>query len=217
VPPRTIDDVQDSLDQAFGWRRTELLALKTAILEAEHKSPQSPLTRALARAGVALLYAHWEGYAKEACQCYVDYVAIRRLRHDELNDGFLQTSLMALGRRVTTGDEGGRSALLDAVRRPQASRASIPRKTIVDTKSNLRYSVLCEIFEAVGFPTDKFTLRDKLIDRSLCDSRNSIAHGRDHYPSTGSFSALHDDVIDMMGDIRDLILASVRQQLYRRQ
>jgi MAE_28990/MAE_18760-like HEPN len=71
----TIDDLQDRLDSAISWRRVELSALKSAVEQAENRSPGSPLSRALARSGVAMLYAHWEGFVKEACQAYVDYVA----------------------------------------------------------------------------------------------------------------------------------------------
>jgi hypothetical protein len=53
---------------------------------------------------------------------------------------------------------------------------------------------------------DKFATEDKLIDKSLCDSRNSIAHDRDHYPEPGTFDALHLEVMEMMEDLRDIII-----------
>jgi len=212
---QTTNDLEDRLDAAISWRRTELHALKSALESAFRNSTDGPMTRALARSSVALLYAHWEGFAKDACQAYVDFVAMRRLRFNELNDGFLATSLSALSKRIESGDESAISLLLDVVRRPDMARARIPKSSIVDTKSNLRYKVLTEIFSCIGFSTSKFETKDKLIDRSLCDTRNSIAHGREYFPDPAAFPALHDEVIEMIEDLRDLIMSSVRLQDYK--
>lgn len=213
---RTIGEVEDALDDALSWRRVELQALGAAIAEAERSSPGSPLARALARSGVAMLYAHWEGFVKESCQCYVDFVARRRLRLDELNEDLVRTVLQSLSRRAAGGDESSIAALVEAVTRPTVARARFQKGGIVDTKSNLRYAVLAEIMTAIGFPVSSFATRDKLIDRTLCDGRNGIAHGRSMYPAPGSFAVLHAEVMEMMEEIRDLILAAVRQGSYRR-
>ncbi|MFB4283857.1 MAE_28990/MAE_18760 family HEPN-like nuclease [Nonomuraea sp. MTCD27] len=216
MAPRTVDEIEDLLDSSFAWRRVELQALGAAIADAERSSPNTPLTRALARSGVALLYAHWEGFFKDACQAYVDYVAKRRLLYSELNDGFLRTVMMALGKRAATGDEAGLAVLFESIREPEKSRARIPKNTIVDTKSNLRYVVLVEIMRAIGFPYDHFATKNNLIDKTLCDGRNSIAHGRDYFPASGSFVDLHAEVLEMMEDLRSVIMSNVRTEQYKR-
>ena len=193
----------------------ELQALKTAISEAERRSPNSPLTRALARSGVALLYAHWEGYVKDSCVAYVDYISKRRLHCGELNDGLLLTVLESLSRRITSGDEKARKALLEAVRQPSNSRASIPKATMIDTKSNLRHQVLTELLFKIGLSSETFATKGNLIDVTLCDSRNSIAHGRDYFPIPGDFPQLMDEVIGMMEQIYDLIASAARLSQYR--
>jgi hypothetical protein len=211
----TIDDLEDRLNSAISWRRVELSALKSAVEQAESRSPGSPLSRALARSGVAMLYAHWEGFVKEACQAYVDYVAKRRLKCSELNDGLLRTVLLGLHKRALGGDQLANDDLIQVARRPEQTRAKIPRSTIVDTKSNLRYSVFADILYSVGISMDKFATKSHLVDRSLCDARNSIAHGRDLFPGQGDFSELHHEVIAMIEDLRDLIMANARQGLYK--
>lgn len=213
---RTLDELADRLDEGMAWRRIELQALKTAIAEAEGRSPRSPLTRALARSGVALLYAHWEGYVKDSCVAYVEYIAKRRLRCDELNDGLLITVFESLGKRLSSGDEEARIALLEAVRQPSKSRARIPKTSMIDTKSNLRHQVLTDILFRVGLPVETFATKGNLIDITLCDSRNSIAHGREYFPVPGDFPQLMDEVIGMMEQIHDLITAAARLSQYRR-
>jgi hypothetical protein len=214
---RTLDDLESLLDESISWRRIELQALKSALVVAAQRSPTAPLARALSRSSIAMLYAHWEGFVKEACQGYVGYVAIRRLKCKELNDDLLRTVLLGLQRRLTSGDDQAAIDFIDLVRRPDEVRARLPKETMVDTKSNLRYSVLADIFSSIGFSTERFETKGNLIDKSLCEARNSIAHGRPHYPNPLDFPALQNEVIEMMEDVRDLILASVRTQSYRNQ
>lgn len=125
---RTLAELQNALDANFSWRRIELAAMTTEIERREKSSPGSPLARALARSGIALLYAHWEGYTKEACQHYVDFVVMRKLKYGELSDGFALVALQDLLRRAFNSDPFAEADLLDAVRRPSVARARIPRK-----------------------------------------------------------------------------------------
>jgi MAE_28990/MAE_18760-like HEPN len=210
----TVADVEDAVNNSLSWRRIELHALKSAIYDAEKNSPGSPLARALARSGVALLYAHWEGFISDSCQAYVNYVAKRRLRLAELNDGLLRTALASIAKKAAVNDERGIAALVEVVRNPQ-SRALLPKKTMVNTRSNLRFEVLVEIFESLGFPLDKFETKGPLINSSLCDGRNSIAHGRDLCPGPGAFEDLHREVLEMMVEVQSMIRDCVRGDHYK--
>lgn len=213
---RTVAELQNSLDDNLSWRRIELAAMTTEIERRERTSPGSPLARALARSGIALLYAHREGYTKDACQHYVDFVTMRRLKYGELSDGFVLTALRELLRRTFNGDPGAEADLLEAVRRPATARARIPRKTAVNTQSNLRHDVLIEILSLVGLPSQQVSTKKNMIDRSLCEARNDIAHGRDHYPTVASFTALRTEVLEMLEWLRDGLLENARTQAYRR-
>lgn len=215
MAPQTVEQIEDALDTSLAWRRTEIKAMQAAIADAERRSPGSPAARAFARSGVALLYAHWEGFVKEACQLYVDFVAKRRLKCAEVNDGFLRSALLALGKQALSGNEASLEALISAVRTPEKERVKIPKSTMIDTKSNLRFSVLKDILDSIGFPCEQFATRGQLIDRSLCDTRNWIAHGRYHYPPTGSFDSLQREILDMMESLRAIIVANARQRGYR--
>lgn len=210
----TATDVEDVISKSLAWRRIELHALKSAIAEAERKYPDAPLTRALGRSGVALLYAHWEGFVKDACQAYINYVAKKRLRLADLNDGLLRTALIDIARRAVSKDERGLATLVDAVRNP-ATRVTLPKRNMVNTRSNLRFEVLIEIFQSLGFPTVGFEMKGPLINSTLCDGRNSIAHGRDQYPSPGSFADLHGEVLGMMLEVQSIIRECIRTNRYK--
>jgi len=213
---KTLAELEAFLDDAFSWRRAELVALETEIARHYKNSPDSPLTRALARSGVALLYAHWEGYVKEACEAYLEYISVRRLRYQELCDELVITALLGLLRRVDTGDDVAHESLLELVRRPDTARARMPRReSVVNTKSNLNYEVLAGLCIKLGLPESEFTTRKNLINRSLCDARNQIAHGRLYFPDAGGFADLRDRVLEMLESMHSLLVSHARDGRYR--
>jgi MAE_28990/MAE_18760-like HEPN len=209
------DDLGDQLDSSLAWRRVEMQSIKSALQDAAAKSVSSPLTRALARSIVAMTYAHWEGYTKEVCQAYVKYIARRRPKCSDLNDGLLISSMKHLNRRMTSGDAAARLALIEAVRRPADARARIPPDTtLVDTKSNLRFDTLRTIFDSLGISVQDFETKANFIDKSLCDMRNAIAHGRDAFPPAADALDLYEEVLELMEKVRDRIMAEVRTSGY---
>lgn len=215
VPARTIEELQDALDASLSWRRVELSSLRNEVERSARRGAHSPLARALSRSGVALLYAHWEGFAKDAFGAYVDFLSRRRLKVSQLNDGLLRTVFAGLQRRAARGDAAAASAMLEAIRRPDSVSAPMPRSGVVNTKSNLRYDVLVELLDAVGLDAAEFATRSNLIDRLLCDARNEVAHGREHYPAPERFNELHAAVMTMMEALRHRILEAVRLETYK--
>lgn len=161
-----------------------------------------------------MAYAHWEGFVKEACREYVKYVAQRRPKSGTLQEGLLVSCFMHLSRRISSGDMAAREALVEMIRRPTETRARIPQDSLVDTKANLRFDVYCSMMEGIGLPYDRLSTREHLIDRSLCDMRNSIAHGRDAFPKSQDAIDLHGEVLDMMETTRDVIMAAVRTSAF---
>jgi hypothetical protein len=213
--PSTTEDLGDSLDTSLAWRRAEMHSLKSEIALIAPVSANAPRSRALRRSAVALLYAHWEGYTKDACQAYLDFVARRRLKFGELNDSFVLLGARRAAISVGGGDPGAEAKLIELVRGGSEMRAVIARAGVVNTKSNLRHDVLVDILRSLGLPCDVFQLKAALIDRSLCDLRNDIAHGRDACPTSAEFADLHDEVLGMMVDVQNLVISAAASGRYR--
>jgi hypothetical protein len=211
----TLEELQDALDDNIQWRRLELLAIKNQIASLDGRTAATPRGRGLLRSGVALLYAHWEGYTKEACQSYLDFVAIRRLKYGELSDSFVLASLQRIVGPAMQGDPSAEAKLLEIVRRGPTVRSQIPRESVVNTRSNLRHDILREIFRKLGLDVTKFDTKGQLIDRRLCDQRNDICHGRDNCPTIEAFIELHSEVVEMIETMRDLIVAAANGSEYR--
>jgi hypothetical protein len=203
VAAHTLEQLQDRIDASISWRRIELSALGNEISRPS-RATASPLARALARSGTALLYAHWEGFTKESVQAYLDYVAKRRLKMAQLNDGLLQTVFASLHKRMASGDPQAVRLLCDAIRRPELARAPVPRQGIVN-----------DILQSVGLQHEPFKTKKHLIDTSLCDARNEIAHGRERFPSPREFEDLHESVMIMMEALREAIMAAAREEEYK--
>lgn len=211
---RTSEEFADALDSAFSWRRTELHALKTTVEGLADSELDRPYSRMVLRSGVALIYAHWEGFAKQACQTYLDYIARRRLRYRELRPELVSTAVRPLLERSMRE----RADLLAFARDLMSIgevRAKLPRTGVVDTGSNLRFERLAEILVALGLDSAPFATRQHLIDVRLCDARNAIAHGDFALPDRDGVLELHSIVIAMMGELRSQLNNAVVTQGYR--
>ena len=64
-----------SLDRQLSWRKKELTALKFWVENGEEN-----VRNTIIRASLCLLYAHWEGFIKEAATRYVCFVAQQGLK-----------------------------------------------------------------------------------------------------------------------------------------
>jgi hypothetical protein len=214
VSAGTPEEFADDLDDGLQWRRSELASLRTAVEKLAAADETKPYGRMLLRAGVALLYAHWEGYAKESCQHYLDYVALRKLKYTELSRPFAMTALRPLSERAGKVPDD-LSRLLDLVLREGDERARMPRQGVVETGSNLRYDTFVRILGHLGLDPSPFETRQQLIDQRLCDGRNDIAHGKAVFPTRESLLELQEIVIDMMEKLRSQLIAAVFAKAYR--
>lgn len=210
----TAEELGNDLDDSFQWRRTELATLKSDVEKVREIGGGRPRDRMVLRSAVVMLYAHWEGFVREACQGYLDFVAVRRLKYQELNDALLHTTLSNLASKAER-DSNMLAELALAVRNGGAGRARFPRAGVVETKSNLRFEVTAAILERLGLPLGMIGTRAQLIDRKLCDARNEIAHGKTMFPRRDDVLSLHADVIEMMEHVRDVVLQAAAGRKYR--
>ncbi|MEU5805599.1 MAE_28990/MAE_18760 family HEPN-like nuclease [Streptomyces sp. NPDC047718] len=211
---RTLAELQDALDEDLAWRRSELHSYLSATRRAESDSPTQ---RTLCRAGVPLLYAHWEGYAKHCLSLYLQYVGRRRLTYGELHPAFV-----ALGHESSLDSQEGLSATRRIVRRAQALlsgdsvRATIPWRRGVDTQSNLNSSRCFDLFESLGLDASPLNTKARLIDYRLLKARNEIAHGQYLDVGVESYEELHLEVLVIMNFVRNTVNAAAENGLYKR-
>ncbi len=208
---RTAEELQDLLDADLAWRRTEMQALLAQV-----RAARGTTRAALTRAGLALLYAHWEGYAKHALSEYLRFVARRKLKMRELHPGFVAMAVDAEMRRLPDlSTTQLRNAMVRRLLEPGDDRPHIPARE-VDTRSNLNSEVCRELLETLGLDAAPFETKGALIDYRLLRARNEIAHGRWSAVEADDYEELHDEVITMVVTVRNLVMRAADEGHYRR-
>jgi len=208
---RTIEELFDGLSSDLAWRRKELSETK-AILD----SAIGRRVDALIRSAVPLLYAHWEGFVKYAASAYLEFVAARRLRLDELAANFVALSLRPRLLEAARRDDAGlQTEIVTVLIGGRSARSALAFRDGVDTKSNLSFAVLTNIMNSLGLSPDLFATKQKLIDERLLFRRNNIAHGKYLAISAAEYDELHHQVLEMLETFRNLIDNAASASLYR--
>lgn len=205
--------LSDALAGDLGWRKKELTDIRLMAQLATNRARR----RALTRCGIAIMYAHFEGFTKQAGQAYLEYVAAQRLSNDELAKNFLALALCEVlspvveSRRASSYERGVRLLLESG-----NTRAVIPYKTAVRTESNLSSRVFRDIIFTLGLDYDIYASKEKLIDARLLEKRNHVAHGEDIELDDVDYDDLHDSVIGLLNGLRNQIENAVMQKLFLR-
>lgn len=207
---RTLEEFNDAIDEETVWRKRELTTARTLVQQAEAAAQRANL-----RAGVLILYAHWEGWVKATSRLYVRYVNGKRLRYSDLSTAFLgnalKTKFVSL-QQASAPTTHNDFALF--VQSGMASRASVSEE-LVQTHSNLSSAVLFDILERLGMPSrPEFTLRANLIDEELVLKRNTIAHGQYLEITKDDFLALQGDVLALLELFTDDLRNAAATQSY---
>jgi hypothetical protein len=200
VKIRSISIFQDELDKGFAWRVKEISGLKMSV-----ESKAMSLARStLIRAGVPLLYAHWEGFVKQASQDYLEYVSNQRLKYNELSSCFVVFGAKKyLSHVVESRRTAVNIAAVEFFRSGLEQRADLSLSNAINTKSNLKSEVFLDIAMSLGVPLDSYSTYSKLIDESLLARRNAIAHGEYLDLDADAFRGLADEVIKLLRMYKD--------------
>jgi MAE_28990/MAE_18760-like HEPN len=211
---RSIDDLSRRLYDDFTWRREELSNLKNLI---DTKTFSSAKHNALLRSGLTILYAHWEGYIKDAGTCYLEFVSRKQLLYCELKTNFVA---IAMKDKLKDAQESNKATIFaeaaEFILHRSSERSDIPYRGIVSTASNLSSTILREIICILGLDYSFFELKENLIDEKLLNRRNIIAHGEYLSLDREEYFELHEQVLLMMEEFRTQIENNAVSASYRR-
>lgn len=211
---RAPSELTDALDSALAWRKKELTTIHLSI----SGTPRDHEKALLRRLAVPILYAHWEGFIKQASEFYLEMVARQGLPYEKLQPCFVA---IALRRIFSEAQESNKThshlAVTEFLLFNQANSAKIAFKNVIDTKSNLNSDVLKNIFETIGIIPDSFwTGNFLLIDGSLLKTRNSIVHGQREEVDDPTYLQLHKFVIAGLDYMRSCVENAATQKRYQR-
>ena len=196
---RSLLELSEFLDRELSWRKKELTAIKLMLGSLRPHERQAML-----RAGLCLLYAHWEGFVKNAATSYVTYVSTRGLKYRELAPNFV-----ALGFRGRIREFGAsarpslHTKLVAELMSDLKDQASLSPNTAVDTASNLNFENFEEVLCVLGLNRNAYLSKKALIDERLTRNRHQIAHGQSLQIEEREYLDLHSEIIDMVDLFRN--------------
>jgi hypothetical protein len=171
----------------------------------------------MTRAGVALLYAHWEGFVKAAATLYLEFVCMQRCENSTLADNMLAIVLRSrlqaaqASKKIET-----HVSVVDFFRTQMKQRSRLPYRNVVRTEANLSSAALLEILGVLGLRSADYESKFYMIDHQLLAKRNHIAHGSALDVDVDDYVRLHDEVLALMGLLRNQIEnAAVTRQYLR--
>lgn len=190
---RTLDQLQTGLDKELGWRVKEIGAFNVA------SKANSQQAKYFVRAGVALVYAHWEGFIKTSSEMYLSYVGSRQLTYRDLKSCF---ALFGLKSKLSTLAESRKAAsnirAFDFILAEMGETAIMNLSSAINTESNLTSKVFENIASSLDIDLSAYNTKFNLIDESLVKRRNQIAHGEYLDISSREFGELAGEIVGLM-------------------
>lgn len=190
---RSTEELLNYLDDDLAWRRKEIIELRATARLAKAKKADVHV-----RAGVSMLYAHWEGFIKNASNAYVVFVSALGMKTRELQDSFVALSIKT--KLTQMGDSGKSTVAVSAIAHLMSvlDKPALLPATGITAEGNLKSEVFVNIAGWLGIDIAKYSARFNLIDETLLASRNKIAHGEYLNISPQRFESLADEVLELM-------------------
>lgn len=208
---RTLTQLQEALDSEMSWRIKEISDFKL------NSKIQSASSRTFIRAGIALVYAHWEGFIKAASEDYLNFVDQQGHIYRDLKACFVLFGLK--GKLAFLHSSRQAKPNIDALNFVVAEMdkpAKMTMSSAIDTESNLTSKVFSNIAASLDISTLPYETKFKLIDESLVNRRNKVAHGEFLDLSAADFIILADEVLHMMRSYKTDIENAASLKSYKR-
>ena len=203
----------DIISEDLVWRKKELTSIRSRVDLAKNKQLQDFEIRA----GILLLYAHWEGFTKYSTDCYLNYVKNKKLKYNELSNNLLALSLKSYIHELNTNFQHKLHAdFLNFIENGLDDRAKWNLESAIDTKSNLNSEVLENILSVIGIPKIYFELKFKLLDEQLLKNRNSIAHGNYLLIDKKEYFNIHKEIFTLINVLFNELTNLVTMEKYKK-
>lgn len=209
---RSQEECLNAIQADSAWRKKEIATLKGRLSGSE-EGDRGPLLRS----GVVMIYAHWEGFVKTACELYLMYIneMIQR-RSIGLSKHFTNLLMWKMFRQ-----KGEHHFLKNPVpflemcsEWPCAPEELLPTD-VIDTELNLNSKVLKRLTLTFGLDYSPFETKEKLIDETLLKKRNQIAHGERIPVLPEDYEIIEQEIRKLIDHFQELIETGIEQKQYR--
>lgn len=221
IEPRTPTLLYEAIEKDYSWRISELSNFKNSIAFAKGKAKEGMI-----RAGVTLLYAHWEGFVKKIADLYYQFVSFQNLKIEELNDAFVSIALRSeISKLLNSKKLKQHQTLVKALFEVKDKEAHFSQISPIKT-ANLNFDIFEDVCVLIGIEPSTFLERyrksferniELTIDEDLVKRRNTIAHGEYLSIKEEEFKILYDVVINgFLYNFKEIIMDAVQSKKYAR-
>ncbi len=214
MKPRTLELLVDCIDQDLAWRKKELSTIKSSV---DGASPSDNRQITYIRCGVALLYAHYEGFVKSTAQTYLKHITYQRVQYSNLTSNLLA---IVLKNRISGFSDTRKASTLQEVVdffvNGMSDAANVASGKAIYTGSNLNSERFREIVWILGLDYKAYETKEKMIDERLLAKRNRVAHGEYIAIDPKGYAELHRSVILILDDFRTQVENSAALKHYKK-
>jgi len=206
---RTQDDFLEFLDRELTWRKREFSQYSFQLQALNTKD--MPL---MLKTGVALIYAHWEGYIKISSRKYFEYLRVVGGDVSGYTENVIAVCLYKT--HVTKNEKMPFAEFYDAVRKARSPNFKFHGaiEDAISTKSNLKYDVFAEILTMLNIQSAPYELKKQFIDHKLCYLRNAFCHGEKIDVDKTNFDILLSTVSELLENFKTDLSNIVVSQTY---
>lgn len=200
---RSLEELEDGLDKDLSWRKHEI-ALITGLVQQSN----GPKKITLIRAGIALMYSHWEGHIKQCGILYLCYLNHLAHKYCDMKDNFAYLSLaeeFAEGFSINKFES--QKEVFSYIQSGLANKFKVDEKKVIDTESNLKSGVLLNMLQQLGLDIAPFELKNNFIDKIMVKNRNCIAHGEriGDNELANAYNQIEKDLLTMIETFQNMI------------
>lgn len=208
---RTVNDLFDRIAEDQSWRKKEVSIFAQQVSESD-----VAVRPALLRPAVALLYAHWEGFIKNALFYYLVYLNDQKIPLKSLRAEIAARCVRGrISAAATVARISPHVEVISYIRSEEGNPARIPiLRSDVDTGSNLTFEVLSDLLMSVALSSVEYLPFQGLVDEHLVGSRNKIAHGESHYIEMEQWVELRHEIFELMDQIAFQIVEAAESRAY---
>lgn len=173
---RSRSELQDQLDKDISWRKKEITTVGFCISGARrHKKGL------YFKSGLALLYAHWEGFVKHAARCYLELVKSGGHNYSQLCNSFLFFAVnRELSGQVKLTNVNTYEQVASVFDNPSCLNFNVDVSKFIETREhqNLDSKEFRRLLKKLGLDYySSYELKEQFLDTKILSVRNKIVHG----------------------------------------
>ena len=210
---KSIEKLEEKLEEDLSWRKKELIDIKTLIKDETNNIDNNILIRS----GIALLCAHWEGYIRYVANMYVVYICNCKITANELKENFLalllKKEILKNGKTDKTSIHTELISNIDSIKEKNFYIKYTDDNRIIKTNSNLSYDLFDEILKSIDIE-NKYELKRNYIDYSLLKRRHEVVHGEKTDFEIEDFLSTFEIIIHILEEFKSQVINAAEKKMF---